>query len=110
GDLAGFAEVFDVVDEAGAKIDEGEAGFPGAQADAADVGDAGPGGGFGIVGFEREGDDLAAADRGFAASAEADSAGGDVHDVTERAGDDVGREARIAALVDDRLRSLFGAA
>ena len=108
--LAGAAEIFDVVDQAGAEIDEGEAGLPGAQADAADVDDAGLGDGFGVVGAEGEGDDLAAADGGFAPAAQADSAGGEVDDIAQGAGDYGAGEAGIPALVDEGLGSRFGAA
>jgi len=106
GHLAGAAKIFDVVDEAGAEIDEGEAGLPGAQADAADVDDAGLGDGFGIVGAEGEGDDLASADGHFSPAAQADSAGGEVGDFAQRTGDGGGGKAGESAFVDDGLRGL----
>src|SRR5213075_2269165 len=76
--FASAAEVVDVDGEAGAYINESEAGFPGPQTDTADVGHAGLDDHLRLVGVKREGDDLAAADRGFAPAAQADSAGGEV--------------------------------
>ena len=110
GHFACFSQVFDVVDEAGAQIDEGEASFPGAQPDSADVDDAGLGDRIRIMGFERNGNNLPSADGHFAPAAQADSTGGEIDDIAQRAGNDVGGKAGVAALVDQSLGSRFGSA